>query len=156
MVSVCGAQAGAWDEFEARCLVPMENFEAPRTDGFEVSRSYGTSELFLNDLLRLSVSRDNGHITGCDGVGVETTFNANGPLSNTRHKIIDNAIAHFDAQQALDRYRLIEVSQEPYQDILFERRVLHSHLWREPVLEVVLEVWPTHGSISVKETDLES
>ena len=35
-MAATGAYAGAWEEFETRCLVPMENVVAPIAEGFSV------------------------------------------------------------------------------------------------------------------------
>ena len=46
MMVAGAAHAGAWEEFERRCLVPMENVQEPVTEGLVIEHKNGAYEVF--------------------------------------------------------------------------------------------------------------
>jgi hypothetical protein len=150
------AQAGAWEEFETRCLTPMENVELfdleglsvrqdlmeiefgspPDTQGFEIFiYTYGQDE-FQDDDFMLMVSQKTGYCM------------LGSAASNEKADLVA-ASTWANASLKAGRY----VDQGP----LLENFVyLESNLWREPRLWVTLQVDGSGVQFIVQETNLES
>ena len=138
-----GAQAGAWEEFEARCLVPMENLFPSLVGGLNAVSLPGLAEgetaftgLQGGAILILEQAPE-------DGFGACRVYQAEGP-----------AVAKFeswaDAQLASKRY-----VTDPEAGAGNEIALL-SNMWVEPVIGVQMR--RAKGGIEMRalETELES
>lgn len=144
------AQAGAWEEFERRCLMPMEDIAlAQPGDLTPLSTSKNDGDTYSDygfedgpHILSVSDGRS-GHAHWCT-VGVESE----GVEPSAE---IANKFLNWSSQLGFeDRYEEV-VSQEG-------ALVLRSTTWREPKMDVKMLMLPAGPGIflSVEETDLES
>lgn len=150
VMAASGAPASAWETFEARCLVPMENLERPKTeDLFEVENDYSEVEG-----TRAFVNADRTFIlwTGVSaGTGGDFCT-----LLDIHYSEMDGSDVSFDAwaNRQIKTGRYVDVSQQdPHAPITFQ-----STEWREPRIEVGSGWYAASDgpSLSVRETDLES
>jgi len=138
-----GAQAGAWEEFEARCLVPLENLSPSQVDGLNAVSLPGLAEgeiaftgLQGGAILILERAPE-------DGFGACRVFQAEGP-----------AVAKFEswanAQLSSMRY-VTDPEADAENDI-----ALLSNMWIEPVIGVQMRRAKGGVEMRALETELES
>lgn len=150
------AHAGAWEEFERRCLVPMENVEEPLVSDLEMLRE---STIRGGKSIRLFFSKDfvmsqwvdeKGTSVGC------TVGNVPGAPAEQIYLFSDAFDAWKRAKVSSGEYANPEFGVE--RDGLKYNVVLHSNMTREPVLRVGLFGGGQDEILSaiVMETDLES
>ncbi len=143
------AQAGAWEEFEARCLVPMENVEASDVSGL-MSRGK-TSETVPFGRYYSDADWDFIVLTSGDGswCGVILGDPSERNLANIA------PLAEAWIQTGISSERYFELSTSDH------RRHFQSTEWREPRIEVSVRVNMNgiengEAVLIAKETDLES
>lgn len=151
-----GAHAEAWEEFEARCLVPMENFNAPISDNLGADGLTKFPEKLVSRFSAKSgtLSIDTESISGDL---LECSFAQH---SDTSLRDSDGFVGDFTnwVGQALKSGRYVGQRSETVEPTKNNLIILQSNEWREPVLEVLLfqegqtAVWIA----SARETDLES
>jgi hypothetical protein len=145
-----GAQAGAWEEFEQRCLVPMENVALGQPTDLRPHRQFKndgdtyTDYAFEDGNHILSVSDGRaGRAQWCSvGIADETT--------EPSAEIANKFLAWSSRADVSQRYA--EVASKP------GALVLRSLEWREPRMDVTMLLLPSGPGIflSAEETDLES
>jgi len=144
------AQAGAWEEFEQRCLVPMENIDLAQPNDLTPLRKFKNdgdtySDYGFDDgnhILSVSDGRS-GRAHWCTvGVAVERDE----PSAEIANKFLAWSGQHGN----LGRYE--EVASKD------GALVLRSTTWREPKIDVKMLLLPSGPGIflSAEETDLES
>ena len=126
------AQAGAWDEFQARCLTPYEDFQPAIISGLPLVRD--------------------GYALPDGAVLVLETLPGDGTRAcRVDHRDAERSgfISWVATVQATERYRLADEENA-------QRVVLYSDQWIEPQLHVFSEWESGHGSYRVLETELEA
>jgi hypothetical protein len=138
-----GAHADAWEEFEARCLVPMENMFPFQVDGLNAVSLPGLAdgEIAFSGLKGgaiLILER-----TPEDGFGACRVFQAEGP-----------AVAKFEAwaDTQLASMRYVTDPQAAAQNDV----ALLSNMWIEPVIGVQMRRAKGGVEMRALETELES
>jgi len=138
-----GAQAGAWEEFEARCLVPMENLSPSRVEGLDAVSLPGLAQgetafagLQGGAILILERAPE-------DGFGACRVFQAEGP-----------AVAKFEAwaNRQLASMRYVTDPEAAVENEI----ALLSNLWIEPVIGVQMRRAKGGVEMRALETELES
>ncbi|KAG1649655.1 High-affinity branched-chain amino acid transport ATP-binding protein LivG [Nymphon striatum] len=121
------AQAGAWEEFEARCLVPMENVSLRQPDSLEAYKNFkndgDTYSTYKIGKAKLAISDGRGDAPQWCWIDVDHT-EATG--------FSKQALSWGGTAQTGNRYELIEDRVLGY--------LLRSTTWREPKLEVSLKM----------------
>ena len=143
-LAASGAQAGAWEEFETRCLVPMENVEAPISSNLEFvppPNPDSPSDVFV---LTAEVYFYVSGVLGDQSVGCGMGADA----GESTDKILVRGLKHMNA--LVDAKRYTPMNGENY-DFGFQ-----STEWREPRLNVFFNTRNDTFAVSVEETDLES
>jgi hypothetical protein len=148
------AQAGAWEEFERRCLVPMENVEEPDVEGLKLTLK---TDPKVDPSLTLTFAHFDEDALAEDDFFMFLIRDARGATSECQIIIKSPDIDKLTSRIELWRravgvsYRLLSSTDE-----LVE--VWHSTHWREPVLSVAFgQTIQIDGfALIARETDLES
>lgn len=148
-----GAKAGAWQDFEMRCLTPMEDFAVPVTgDLTEIEDSLGDGvhvSGFDTEFGLLSIER-----SSADAEALSCSIMQRDDVSLPEADGFVGDFTHW-AGQVLEAGRYVGQG-DPVDDNA--AIVLRSSEWREPVLEVLLSKTTTGNAWKaiVRETDLEA
>jgi len=139
LLAATGAQAGAWEEFEARCLVPMENVAA--FDFSEMDVVPTEHELTVRwrsaEGIDLIVPRDD-QIKQC---GVES--------KDLEAQVLSSKVKSFLAEGLKSgRYELSTISWLPGAYL--------STTWRETRMAIFFKSYGPYSEVSVSELNLES
>ena len=149
-LSTTAVQAGAWQEFQTRCLLPMENVLAPNMTGYD-----------LRDDLKQIEYGDNpavSHVTFYASRGDEAlVFVSSDPAVCVYNSWKTDATG--EVGYALDWLEEAKASGR-YNEVgptIPGIAIIESHLWREPRLTVWVQTDDgPHVQFVVEETDLES
>lgn len=149
-----GAQAGAWEEFETRCLVPMGQVQAPITEGLSVGTTKALEGIMSGRerVARTFVSAD-GHIAMVVTDPSETEFLTCGIVAD------GDAASDVDWAKSED-WLAVQISEGRYikagQSLLGP--YFHSTEWREPKLRYssLRGLDPDAVFYSISETGFES
>ncbi len=140
------ARGEAWTAFEERCLIPMEAFEAPNTDGLEIWEPTGHA-LALEEITGL---RTVASYVDPDG---KFSLTIGEPLGCVvLHNLADDRV--WDAAQSWRNAALKENRYEPTE----QAGQYLSTTWREPRFSVFLsyDAKLRRAIFTAQETDLES
>ncbi|RLJ51828.1 hypothetical protein BCF46_2053 [Litoreibacter meonggei] len=144
-LAASGAQAGAWEEFETRCLVPMENVALVQPDDLRHDKKFkndgDTYSTYRIGDVKLAIS---------DGRANQPKWCRVTLRGEQARELMDAGFEWSARAQADERYNLIG---EPVLGF-----VVRSTQWREPKIDVSLSMQMKGGqfTLRVEETDLES
>lgn len=135
------AQAGAWEEFERRCLVPMENVQTPVTEGLVTLPSKGDDEVWVSSEGWKVSYRSSGERDACEMSGLKWSDEESETLLDWVRTAVPSK-----------RYKAFAPAY-PGAPMLFQ-----STDWREPRIEIAFHRTEIDGDVKliVEETDLES
>lgn len=145
--------AGAWEEFEHRCVMPMETLAAPSLDGLTLSFGDKTDSLDLEffksealtpaDFVMINRDLENDQLT-CGIVinGSETVPD----------DLILALVAWSERMKEEGRYAVPDADESDPRSYLH----LRSTTWIEPKIELELYGFETAFFLVMRETDLES
>jgi hypothetical protein len=148
-----GAQAGAWEEFERRCLVPMAEFSEPDLTSLTVTKK-------IDPKVDPDIEITFGHYPADDPMRLDAFY----MLINFDQGSVDECYLIFRSgydEQLTETARAgLSENQRPFVRRTNEDQleIWDSDLWREPVLSVAFGKVPSVGSYALlaRETDLES
>jgi hypothetical protein len=133
MLMPMAAQAGAWEEFQTRCLTPYEAMFPPILDGLERIEANADTPTYLlpgGGKLVINLVPDEGFSSCC----------LNDPSGQSG--------------QAFDQWIAEAVSTQSYVEM--GENLWHSYQWIEPVLAVSKRHYGGAVILQVLETELES
>ncbi|WP_090212919.1 hypothetical protein [Litoreibacter janthinus] len=144
-LTTSAALAGAWEEFESLCLLPMENISLAQPTTLEPYQSFkndgDTYTTYKIDGAKLAISDGRAGASKWCWIDV-------GPRAATRFS--ESSSSWSESAQADVRYELIDKRAPGF--------LLRSTSWREPKLDVTLSMRGKGSNLimRVEETDLES
>ncbi len=135
MLMPTGAVAGAWDEFQARCLTPMEALFPPISDGLTLIEE-------VDDEARFD-------LTGGERFVIELA-----PEDGTIACHVATAMP--EAETAFDQWIAEVLAGERYVPVEDASNLWHSNMWIEPVIGAEKRKSDGRVILRMVETDLES
>lgn len=145
MLGATPVQAGAWEEFEARCLVPMENIELAQPTDLTADKNFkndgDTYSTYAFEAFTLAIS---------DGRAAQSQWCYVTIAASAGTELIARAQTWRGTHAGSDRYQVIEDTGSGFH--------MQSLEWREPRIDVTLSRGGDDDLVTlrVEETDLES
>lgn len=130
-----------WEEFEARCLVPMENIEAPLTADLETETTAEQDGRMATTYVMDATNSDTLFFVITEEGGKLVCGMMNVAIGQTPNSTVQDLVAS-------GRYALVGRKEG-------EAYIFRSETWREPVLEVELRSDGERVTWIVRDTELE-